>query len=105
MKNNRRPATRLPRHLNIAPAYAFAPSGAQSLHRRLFGCKTCGVAFCGIAMTFAIRDFGGSKNAIEEDAAVPADHLAKTADFLHVPTPTPTHVTSFSPSPPEPTTR
>lgn len=96
VKNNRRPAARLARYFDIAPAYAFAPAGAQCLHRRFFGSKTCGVAFCWIAMTFTVGDFTGSKNAIEEDAAVAADHFPNPADLLHVHTQADDHVTLFS---------
>src|SRR4029077_8748702 len=100
MKKNRRPAAGLPRHLDIPPAHAFAPAGAQSLHRGLFGCKAGGVALCGVAMTFTVGDLGGGKNAIEENAAVPAGNIPNPADFLPVHTQPYNHVTSFSQSHP-----
>src|SRR5437879_7547827 len=97
MKENRGAGAGLAGYLNIAPAYAFAPAGAQRLHHRLFGGKACGVAFRGIAMTFAVGDLTRSKNAIEEDAAVPADHFPNPADLFHVHTQTDNHWMVFSP--------
>lgn len=99
MEENRGPAAGIARYLNIAPAYALTPASAQRLHHRLFGGKARGVALCGIAMTFAVGDLAGRKNALEEDAAVPADHFSNPADFLNVHTQTDNHVILFSASP------
>src|SRR2546428_2079705 len=84
VENNSWAAAGLPSHFNIPPANSFAPPGPESFHRCFLGGKARRVALHGIAMPLAICDLGRSKDAFQENSAVPLDRVAQSSNLLHV---------------------
>jgi hypothetical protein len=84
MENDYRSSARRPRHFDIAPAHASAPSGAQGFHGRLFGSKSCGVPLNRVTVTFAVSDLSGSEDALEETPAMPSDGFTDPGNLFHI---------------------
>jgi hypothetical protein len=60
-------------HLDVPPAHALAPAGAEHLHHRLLGGEAGGVALEAPASArFAVRLLGRGEDTVAEAAAVPA---------------------------------
>lgn len=68
---DRRPPARLTDHLDVHPANAEPPAGAESLHRGFLGCEPRGVALGRTAMAFAVRNLPRSEHALKKGASVP----------------------------------
>jgi purine-nucleoside/S-methyl-5'-thioadenosine phosphorylase / adenosine deaminase len=71
----------LAHNLDIDPADASAPSGAECFHRGFFGGKAAGEALVFIFKTLAVLALGGRVEAAEKSFAVALDGDFDAADF------------------------
>jgi purine-nucleoside/S-methyl-5'-thioadenosine phosphorylase / adenosine deaminase len=75
------PAAFLADDLDVDPADAAAPAGAESFHGGFFGGEASGVALVFIFEAFAVFAFGGRVEAAEKCFAVALDGALYAADF------------------------
>src|SRR5437879_3684443 len=78
MKPDRRTASRLPKHFDVAPTNSAAPTCSKGLHRRLFCGKPGCVSFNAIGLRVAIPDLFFGKNAAKEPVAKACDGFRDT---------------------------
>src|SRR2546429_3064481 len=86
MELNRRPPSRLTYYLDISPAHAIVPSGAERLHGRFFGCESRGISFEAISFCIAISDFAFGKNSADESFAKTVDRLCNSRNLGNIDT-------------------
>jgi len=74
-------AAGLARDFDIAPSDAAAPARPERLHGGFFRSETGRISLELVAMAFAVGDFGGSEQSIEERLAVARDGSLDAVDF------------------------
>ena len=85
-------ASRLPHHFNLEPVHTPADAGSESLGGGLFGGKSSGKAFGGIAFAQAVGLLRWCEDTIQEPGAKALKRLMNARDFNKVNAATDNHV-------------
>ncbi len=89
VKGDRGSASGLARDLNVTPAYAMVPAGAERLHGRFLGGEAGGVAFHPVSLGIAVADFAFSENTVKKAVAMAGKACAmRGTSAMSMPVPT-----------------
>src|SRR3984893_7971141 len=86
MEGDGGPASGLPGHLDVAPAHAMVPAGAERFHGRFLGGKAGSITFDAGGCGLGIASFAFGEHTPKESVAMTRDGLRDARNFRDVDT-------------------